>query len=396
MKTISFLLGAGFSAPMGYPIGNTLNSQLLGCKETDFWFHSDGRLIPGDRNIVANPYFNSSDDVVFDFCRDLIHYFNVKNKYFDYEEFYDFMLGEAHHDSHVAQLASKYSSRFSDKDQLLFRMKSVFTQLVGYHIKDKHGKKWYDDEPFLSGYIFPGYSGILNYIKFLGTKYDVVNIHSLNHDMFFEMFKSSEWMSGELVDGFEELGSTYYGKLDVKDREYMCRLSYYTGKYDGKFRFYKLHGSLDYGVYYGFQGPTAIPEVYIKTRYGIGPQELYREREDDNGVRYYEFCPVNYHADFLTGTTSKIERYAEPLLFQKLFELFRENLKQSEELIIIGYGGKDSEVNKMLYENFDYKNRQTFIIDPYAGAKVMELKESLGAKLISTQLEYITQKDFEA
>ena len=34
-KSISFLLGAGFSAPMGYPIGNDMNESLLDFDEAD-------------------------------------------------------------------------------------------------------------------------------------------------------------------------------------------------------------------------------------------------------------------------------------------------------------------------------------------------------------------------
>ena len=35
-KSISFLLGAGFSAPKGYPIGNQLNEKLLTCSGDNF------------------------------------------------------------------------------------------------------------------------------------------------------------------------------------------------------------------------------------------------------------------------------------------------------------------------------------------------------------------------
>ena len=43
-KSISFLLGAGFSAPMGYPIGETLNKYILNCSGKDFFFTSAGQL----------------------------------------------------------------------------------------------------------------------------------------------------------------------------------------------------------------------------------------------------------------------------------------------------------------------------------------------------------------
>lgn len=167
----------------------------------------------------------------------------------------------------------------------------------------------------------------------------------------------------------------------------------YTGKYDKKFRLYKLHGSRDYGVYYTSQGAMASPEKYLKTRYGIGFGELYKEKTNDKGELEYEHCWFNYHADFLTGTTSKIERYKEPLLYKTLFELFRQNLKEAQQLFIIGYGGKDSEVNRMLLENFDYKNKKSFIIDPFAGKQVNDLATKLNSTVIAKHLNDINHVD---
>ena len=37
-KSISILLGAGFSAPMGYPIGNELNEKLLNFEHKNVFF----------------------------------------------------------------------------------------------------------------------------------------------------------------------------------------------------------------------------------------------------------------------------------------------------------------------------------------------------------------------
>ena len=74
----------------------------------------------------------------------------------------------------------------------------------------------------------------------------------------------------------------------------------------------------------------------MKTRFGIGFSDLYKEKENENNEFEYESCPSSYHADFLTGTTSKIERYKEPLLYKDLFELFKQNLREAKILLIIG------------------------------------------------------------
>jgi len=156
-----------------------------------------------------------------------------------------------------------------------------------------------------------------------------------------------------------------------------------------------LHGSRDYGLYYGALGSTLYPQNYIKSKPGVGFGDFYKEIQKEDGSYYYENCWVNYHADFLTGTTSKIERYKEPLLFKVLFVHFIENLKAAEKLIIIGYGGKDSEINKMLVEHFNHFNKPTFIIDPFAGEHVEKLRGTLNAKLIKKNLEDIELQDIE-
>ena len=43
-KSISFLLGAGFSAPKGYPIGKKLNEELLNFDDSKLDFSPDGYL----------------------------------------------------------------------------------------------------------------------------------------------------------------------------------------------------------------------------------------------------------------------------------------------------------------------------------------------------------------
>jgi hypothetical protein len=394
-ESLSFLLGAGFSASMGYPIGNTLNNLLLKCTGDEFAFHTSGVLAVSDSRRKPDFGDKSSYDLSFDFCIELIHYFNLKKGYFDYEEFFDFIIEGALQDPEVGKIAVPYLKQFGNIKQLVFSLKNIYNQLVSYYIKDQDNKRWYDDEPYHTGPYFPGYTGFLNLFQELGENLEFIDVHTLNHDLLFERFNNTKWINGELSDGFEELGSPYYGEL-LKDRKiYNCRLEYYTGRYNTKFRLYKLHGSFDYGVYYKSNGSYQTPETYIKTRSGIGFSEFKKEVLDEKGQFSYEVCFINYHADFLTGTTSKIERYKEPLLFKILFQRFRENLINANKLIIVGYGGRDTEVNKMLFENFNYKDKPSYIIDPYPGAMVKDLRDRLGATLIQKKLDEIVIDDFK-
>lgn len=392
MPTISLLLGAGFSAPMGYPIGDTLNKMLLNCSGDTMTFNASGCLTISTDGKKPNFGYTTSYEREFAFCRKLISYYNDSIKPFDYEEFYDFMKSCPSSDKNIEKLAGPFLRHNQTVEDLILSLDRIYPQLIEFYLVDKNGVAYYDNTGHMGGPIYSGYTGFLNYIQDISKKF-IINVHTLNHDLFFESLNHSDWIRGNLCDGFEELGSPYFGKLDVGGRVYKARLEYYTGKYDKQFRLYKLHGSRDYGVYYSSNHSVLSPEKYLKTRYGIGFGELYKEKVNDKGELEYDNCWINYHSDFLTGTTSKIERYKEPLLYKTLFELFRQNLRNAETLIIIGYGGKDSEVNKILLENFDYKNKKSYIIDPFAGKQIQGLSEKLNSVIIRKHLEVITNED---
>ena len=393
-SNISFLLGAGFSAPMGYPIGNQLNELLISSINDNLAFASSGDLTVRTDGKKSDFGYKTSYDIEFEFCYSLMLHYKDKKGDFDYEEFYDYITDELENDEKLEEIAEPFLNDITTLESLKSGLKNIYTQVVAHYLKDNEGNSYYDNLPFIIDDSYPGYTGIMKSIKEL-SKHSVLNIHTLNHDLFFERFNNTSFLDGKLSDGFEELGSSYYGKLTINKRNYMVRLQRYIGQYFGNFRFYKLHGSLDYELYYRNEKGQFIPDTYIKTRYGIGNTDLYKEIKNEKGNLEYENCWINYHPDFLTGTTSKIERYSEPLLFKQLFELFKYNLKKAERLIIVGYGAKDEEINNIILKNFDYKNKQSFIIDPFAGEKVIELQQKIGAKLITKQLENIDIKDFE-
>ena len=391
-QSISVLIGAGFSANVGYPVGTQLNNLLKNCTGEEFAFHTDGTLIISTDGKKPNIGYRTSYDMQLSFCLELIKFYNEANKGFDYEEFYDFLKEDAAKNEQVNAIAKPYLKNYNSVADLLSYLDNIYAQLIDYYLKDKNGNRWHDNIGHACHPIYPGYTGILNCFQNLATD-NYINIHTLNHDLFFESFDSSDWIMGELCDGFEDLGSTYYGELGFAGRKYKVRLQRHTGVYDKKFRLYKLHGSRDYGVYYTLNKGIGMPETYVKTRFGMRFGDIFKERTDENGSLIYEHCFINYHADFLTGTTSKIERYKEPLLYKKIFELFRNNLKEAERLIIIGYGGKDIEVNKMILENFDFKSKPVIIIDPYPVSHIKTLQQQLDAKLVIKQLEEISMDD---
>lgn len=75
--------------------------------------------------------------------------------------------------------------------------------------------------------------------------------------------------------------------------------------------------------------------------------------------------------------------------------MLTDNLEQADMLIIIGYGCKDLEVNKIIMEKFG-KDKPCFIVDPYAGDTVKDFIKEMGdnTKLISKSLDSLQIADF--
>lgn len=394
-QSIAFLLGAGFSAPKGYPIGNDMNEGLQNLNNSKITFSPSGILttsVDNQSHLPPTEDVHNNHQRYFIFCKRLIKkYTEVHDNKFDYEQFYDFITSDEAKEKDYQSLCQDLLDDFEEYDDYIYNIVHIYNQMVLYLLKDKNGKSYYDDEPFQvdSTYI---YNKFLSYLSQLSKKY-IINIHTLNHDLLFESFNQTNYINGNISDGFDEYGSEYYGKLEHNNRLYRCRLERYTGRYNTPIRLYKLHGSIDYVSFFRKnKNNFMIPEKYVKTRYGIGASNIIKGRKSKYG---YDESPFNYHTDFLTGTTSKIKRYSESPLFKKLFKKFKNNLLKADSLIIIGYGCKDQKINEMIKDNFDYKNKSSFIITPHASSIVEEFAQNINAKIIRKSIEDINKNWFD-
>lgn len=393
-KTISILLGAGFSAPKGFPIGNEMNNGLLNFDDTNVDFSPSGELAistDGQKPQFQTEGVHNVHQKYFIFCKRLIkEYAKARNGDFDYELFYDFIKSNEAKEKRYRVLCDDLLGEFESFENYLFNVSHIYNQMAEHLLKDREGKNRYDDEPYKIGNV-EGYDGFLNYLSQLSHQY-IINVHTLNHDLLFESFNNTEYINGSISDGFDEYGSEYYGELIHDNRTYHCRLERYTNRYNTAIRLFKLHGSLDYVPFYRKIGNGfMIPDKYVKIKWGMGTGDIMKSRKSKIG---YDISPFEYHADFLTGTTSKIQRYNEPLLFRKLFKRFKKNLRQAEKLIIIGYGCKDEGINEIIKEYFDYHNKPSFIVDKYAGDMVVEFGKDINATLHKIDIESINANLF--
>ena len=110
MNEISLLIGAGFSAPGGYPIGKELNNRLLNSRNENIAFHSSGSLVVNKDGTKPDLGFKSSHQIEFEFCCDLMDFYKREFKYFDYEEFYDYINDKEEFDHNINSITKPYIS----------------------------------------------------------------------------------------------------------------------------------------------------------------------------------------------------------------------------------------------------------------------------------------------
>lgn len=384
MRNISFLLGAGFSVNQGYPIASTLNNKIIELRVSDFGIANCGTVF----NIVNGNDITLNYGHIRSFLVEFIAFYNSKYSPFNYEEFYDYYkrLQNEDLDDGSNDVIQNYigEGREIDKDNLIMRMNSVFNQIIQRLISDGNDSRFYRNIAHTARGIVKGYRGFMSIIESF-RKDSIINIHTLNHDLFLETLNSSEEFEGEMCNGFTEMGSTYYGESMYGN----VRLEYFSNDYETDFRLFKLHGSFD-------QMPFILNgnlDKYIKFKYGINTVTLKKEIEEE-GQYKYELDITNYSSDFLSGTTSKILRYNEDGYYRSMFEHYANNLSNCDKLVIIGYGCLDTGINKLINEKLK-TGAPIYVVDPYPSPAVLDFVAQKGAKLIEKTPENITLEDFD-
>ncbi len=363
-ESVAFLLGAGFSIPMGYPTGSEVNKGILNFDKRPVAFSPTGELATNKNGTKPDFGYTNGYDKASSLCKELIVAYSETVDEFDYERFMDVLRSNNLY-TEYSSIFDKYITDTESEYYLMGNLPDIYSQMVAHLLKDADNTSWYEGlathiGPYLTG-PRSSYNSFLQYLGNLKKEY-LVNIHTLNHDLFFESFNRSEYINGDISDGFDDFGSRYYGILRVDGRDsYRCRLERYTGRYYGKpIRLYKLHGSLNYTMMHRETRNGLVDDNEVKLRYGMSLMDLERERSKKNG---YDNDFYSYHADFLTGATTKISYYRSRF-YRKMFQKFKNNLIRANGLIVIGYGGKDRGINDYLLSYFDYNRKPCYFIDP--------------------------------
>lgn len=347
MKEISFILGAGFSLPDGYPTRKEINKRLCKISHDDILIHPDGTaMFLDEQDVVKADWTGIPIDRCF--VEEFLHFYNTEIlksiSDFDYEVFYDLYKGIEHNQIQCEQFerfANDFRSKHHeelDNTNLLVNFHNTFNQLLADLIT-RFPPKVHHARPYVK------YPKFLSFIEEIEKDYDKIHFHSLNHDLLLEELSISDAMMGRLSDGFEEMGSPFF----VKDNNgHIVRLRRFINSFENKFCLYKLHGSIDQYVY-NFQNKEYTA---VKLPYGVDHLSLMKEYIDEEGRPQYDNFPWSYYPDFLSGTTEKILHYEERHYYKPIFDHLKKNLSSSNILISIGYSLCDTQINEIIKTHF--------------------------------------------
>lgn len=364
---ISILLGSGFSIPEGIKSVNQLNERFKEIKAEEIYVNTNRSAFFIENQEMQNGFTGLPER---QFVESFLDFYNndiLGDDDFHYEDFYDFytaFLREEINADQINDFCDKFNAGLPgdygkrDPHNRINDFNTTFNQLLGSLLENP---VYYKDVG-LGNYLL--YDNFIGFLRKL-IQDNEVKVHSLNHDLFFDHIASK--VSGlweHYSDGFELQGSKIYGSLNREfknnevsiPKEYKVKLKRFTGDFSGKLAFYKLHGSIDNYIAYNID-----PKIRIKRDYAIS--EFFIEHKPD-GEEKFKMSRLHdsIFPDFLSGSTEKIYRY-DNAYYKILFDHFKENLKKSDCLLVIGYGFKDQGINEILKEQYLSINKHMIVID---------------------------------
>ena len=361
----SILLGSGFSVPKGLPSVSSINEKFTNLKVEDIIIGPNRSVGFLNGQIDPNGWMTEKERLFFvefidDYCKQI-----GGAKKFHYEEFFDYYhsyyQGREENDN-IESFCEKFKLKNetdTDNANLLLGFNNIFTQLLASLLRKK---EFYENSVFKMDY--RPYDDFVNYLEMITNTNEIVNIHTLNHDIFFEHLAKSTKLQSKFTDGYTEMGSPYYGDLEVDFgilKNYKVRIKYFNNQYNKSIRLYKLHGSIDTYYFNNLSGEN-FDKTRIKGDFKVF--DFYKEVEDHTtGEKKYIKGYYEQFPDFLSGTTEKLRSYNNEY-YKILFDHFKYNLSKSEKLLIIGYGFWDKGINKFIKEYFISRGKIPTVISP--------------------------------
>ncbi len=367
MKHFSFLLGAGFSKPAGYPLAVEINNKFKYLAHKDFIINTSQSAHLINRGQGQNWLIEKYQ---YMFVEEFIKFYNEKiiaDTDFHYEDFFDY-----YNDLNRREELSSYEKVFFDEfgkkydyslnhHSLLFDFDRTYNQLVAHFITSE----WPVSACLIKPYNKQEHADFLYLLEYLAINYRV-HIHSLNHDLLMEKYFHTQTLGNKISDGFDDSYSPYFANItsiankngNANPYTYDIRLRRFKNKFDSTFNLYKLHGSVDNYVF------NLNNKKYdmIKWAYGINEGSVYKEITTHLGETKKENFYMDVIPEFLSGTTEKLRHYERTVYYHQVFHHFFQNLVNSKCLIVIGYGFKDSKINEYLNTYFLNNPQKTMLV----------------------------------
>jgi len=342
-NNIAFLLGSGASIPAGIPSTHELSEIIYQgngiCRNSNGYYYFGPPQFENAKEIYVPAIVQFLNRIKIEEAKareklGLILSSNYEDNYYSCHQIMDCITGEYENpllEPFITKLQDDLNSNrlFADVDRKIYDLNILglckeTTDYIYDIVYNKLARK-------------PTSLSHLQFINDAKCDPDIsrISIYTTNHDIHIEEYFNDS--SIRYFDGFY-IQSPY---LKIWNPN-----SYF--KYDNQIMLYKLHGSVNW---YRFRpvGGSWIDEFYgipKKTINGL----LVDSNEEliiDNKGRYLE--TIDHRPLLLIGTTNKILDYSSGL-FLDIFSHVNFSLKQTEFLIISGYGFGDRGINSLIIE----------------------------------------------
>jgi hypothetical protein len=362
---LSFLLGSGFSVPENLPTVGKLNERLQKIDESEILIHSSQTAIFLNGTEDPNRHDNWDDRL---FLQRFLEFYNSEvlkgRSSFHYEKFYDYYSGYLNEYENNEEIEMFYRKFIEENLKSANYVKDAFNYISAFNrtfnqlIAEQLHKWLYVNDVSYSNY--PPYDSFINFLSTALETYDI-KVHTLNHDLLFDFLGGKTRLWQNFSDGFDLHGSQYYGEVSMDfnhgservHKTYIVKLQRFNNTFDKPLCLFKLHGSINNLLVYTPQ------REWIRLKHNYGVSRFRIETEDGT----FELLHDEVAPDFLSGTTNKQRYYTGDLYYINLFKHFEINLRESEYLIVIGYGFQDPGINDYIEKYFLKDGKKMIVID---------------------------------
>lgn len=378
MRT-TFILGAGFSIPAGFPSGHTVNEKFFSTVENKILRHSSGEWSWDEYgDATSNNGRLNFEYLKFSYLlSELVELYQKKTyQVFDYEEFYDWLNEKDNDRAFIIDVCNSVNLRLMEnfnlekdsehyfKNPNLFAL-SIIKEIYNHLISDLLVRAYHKQE--YKNY----YSPVMNLIR----DSEFCDIITLNHDILLEYLLENEKIN--FSDGFTKDNSVIIGEDDEK-------LEVFDNYYPKNVKLLKLHGSVNYNLFNEMEldgmwhRPTGKYHFY-KANYR---NKHYARRINPISNEVIQDFNDSIVPQFLTGKT-KSKIILEHSVYSKIYEHLKFSFENTDKVIIIGYSYRDLHVNEIVKTALDKFDFEIVNINPsvqfpfrknYSNSKITNLK----------------------